>query len=269
MLALSAIWVGAQQAPANATPAQPATTQPAAAKAAASNQATTAKKRRGAKKQAEPASEKPVVQATPPPPQTPEEAPAATPRVNYQNGQLTIDSENSTLTSILSALKAQLGVSVEAPAGSGSERIATRVGPGDPRDVLNSLLNNTKYDFMLIGDPGAPLSVQKIILTGRANPAQTQVASGTTAPAAAQGAQIQPDPNQALPDAEVDDTNEIDQPPPPTEPPTPAEQPSAQGNDQNSNAGKTPEQLLQELQRMQQQQNQQNQQNQNQNQNPR
>ena len=98
----------------------------------------------------------------PPPPPTPEQSPAGEPVVSYQQGQLTIHSENSTLSSILEAVQKDLGATVDASGITASDRIATQIGPGDPRDVLSTLLNNSKYDFILLGSPGNPTSVQKI-----------------------------------------------------------------------------------------------------------
>jgi hypothetical protein len=270
----------AQAPAAGAQPAAP-TTQATPAKSTSAATPKHHKRSQKAKEEENPV--EPVVQTPPAPPPTPEESPASAPQVNYQDGQLTIRSENSTLSSIFSALKARIGISVEGPGSTSSDRIATQIGPGTPRDVLDTLLENSKYDFILLGEPGNPSSVQKVVLTARSNGAPgTQSAVASAAPNRPGGAANfqrgnipQPDPDQEMPDAEIPD--DANQPEIPAQPEVQVPQPDQQqqpGQPENNgdptqpnpNAPKSPEQLLQELQRMQQQQQQQQQQ---QNQNPR
>jgi hypothetical protein len=190
--------------------------------------------------------------------------------VDYQNGQLSIHSDNSTLTAILNAVKARTGADIDAPGSASSDRVATQIGPGDPRDVLRTLLNGSKYDFILLGAPDRPESVQKIILTARASGAPgSPVASAPQNQPPTQNFQAQSpaqqEVDQELPDAEIpDDANQPEQPPvpEPDQQQPPNGMPGQPENGQpNPNQPKSPEQLLQELQRMQQQQQQQQQQN--------
>jgi hypothetical protein len=227
----------------------------------------------------------PVVQAPPPPPPTPEQSPAIAPQVSFQNGELSIRSDNATLSSILTAVKAQTGATVDAPGSTSSDRIATQIGPGDPRDVLTTLLNNSKYDFILLGAPGSPLTVQKIILTARAAGAGNNGGAAAAVNRATPvrnfqvPAEVQQENNdQELPDAEIPDDAGQAEPPQPDQPEQPEQPEPQQQNGQpptdqsqqpgNPNQPKTPEQLLQELQRMQQQQQQQQEQQRQQNLNP-
>ncbi len=266
-LGASAQFGGAQEAP-----AQNSAT-PAAGSGSAATTKPVAKSTHHAKRTKKQAAEVPP--PPPPPPPTPEQSPAAAPVVSYQQGQLTIRSDNSTLSSILNAVQSSTGATVDAPGSTASDRIATQIGPGDPRDVLSTLLNNSKYDFILLGAPGNPTAVQKIILTARASgtPPTSAAAAQPAAKFQTQG-QTPADPDQELPDSETpDDANQPEQPPPAGEgeqneqlnlqPPAPgSSQPNAPGEGEqgNPNQPKSPEQLLQELQRMQQQQQQQQQQ---------
>src|ERR1035437_385366 len=84
----------------------------------------------------------------PPPPLTPEQMPPTPPRVTYQNGLLTIDAKNSTLSQVLRTVQAQTGASLEMPSSAASERVMMQVGPGRPRDVLNTLLNGSKFNYI-------------------------------------------------------------------------------------------------------------------------
>jgi len=209
----------------------------------------------------------PVAEAVPtpaPPPATLEQSPPTAPRVTFQNGELTIDAANSTLSQVLRAVQSRTGASIDIPAGAGSERVVAQLGPGQPRDVLHTLLNGSKFDYVILGvtggDPGA---VQKVILTPR------QAAATTTAQGNAPRQPVQDDESQADESTPVADTAENeyqnpDQPPPqpspfrhPMMPPGGQIEPGAAfGNGDQQNGPKTPEQLMQQMQQQQQQQQQ-------------
>jgi hypothetical protein len=200
----------------------------------------------------------PPTPATPAPPPTLEQTPPTPPNVSYQNGQLTINAPNSTLSQVLHAVQARTGASIEVPAGAGSERVVAQLGPGDPRDVLNTLLNGSKFDYVILGVNGNPGAVQKVILTPRQ--------SGTTATAENKTPPPQPQESpEEPPDTAENEYQNPDQPPPsPGErfrrPMVPGGQavdpgaPSAGGEQQAS--PKTPEQMMQQMQQQRQQQQQ-------------
>jgi hypothetical protein len=212
--------------------------------------------------QAQPAPQ-PVVQATPPPPPTPEQLPAMPPNVKYQNGELTILAQNSTLGDILHEVRAKTGAVIDIPPGA-NERVVGQMGPGPAREVLASLLNGTHFNYVMVASSTNPDSVAQVILTAKSGTPEA------TAPVA-----YQPPPNpypnavpqpqyvqQPPPDPNVqNDVPVEDQPQEGVE-----EQDTSQDNqpdegapEQVEGAGqqgppqvKTPEQLLQELQRQQQ-----------------
>jgi hypothetical protein len=214
-------------------------------------------------KKAAPAAETP--QPAPPPP-TPEQMPPTAPRVTYQNGLLTIDATNSTLSQVLRSVQAQTGASVEMPASAANERVMMQLGPGRPRDVLNTLLNGSKFNYIILGMTENPGGVQKVILTTRLSTPTVNTAQNN-GPGQVQP-QYQPPPDEPqdeeMPpaEAEVDNQPEAPQVPPapgrfrpgqvPMRSPDATEQPT--DNTNQPNGGKTPEQLLLELQNMQQQQ---------------
>jgi hypothetical protein len=203
--------------------------------------------------------------------------PPRPPQVTYQNGQLSIAAENSTLGDILNAVKARTGANIEAGApGALNERVAARLGPAPPRQVLADLLNGSPFDYVLLGSPTDPNAVRILILTP--NPAAAALVSraapaGNPASAVAQPPQRRPGmpsvqmgegggPEQeSLPeiDQEVQDEGPVPVQPsvPEPVPQPPPQSPQGQPGQQQP---KTPEQLLQELQKMQQQQQQQQQQ---------
>ena len=206
----------------------------------------------------------------PPVPLTPEQMPPTPPRVSYQNGLLTIDAKNSTLSQVLRMVQAQTGASLEMPSSAASERVMMQVGPGRPRDVLNTVLDGSKFNYIILGMADNPGGVQKVILTTRQNTPTTVNTAKNNAPGQAQP-QYQPPPeepqDEEMPPAEAEPDN-----PPPAEPvapmpgrfrpgrfpmPSPDTNPAPVPDNSNQpNGGKTPEQLLQELQNMQQQQQQ-------------
>ncbi len=184
--------------------------------------------------------------------------PANPPSISYTNGQLSIVANNSSLADIVSGIERATGVRVEGTRPD-SERVFGQFGPGSPRDVLNSLFDGSRYDFILVGSLENPADVRTIILSPHG-----------TAPAAG----VNTANNQPYRPPENNEEQEESEPAPvyrggegqpvqtvPSEQVVPPQAPQA--GQQQPPQVKTPEQLLQELQRLrQQQQQQQNQQNQ-------
>jgi hypothetical protein len=187
------------------------------------------------------------------------------PHVTYQSGLLTIDAKNSTLSQVLHSVQAQTGASVEMPSSAANERVMMQLGPGRPRDVLNTLLNGSKFNYIILGMTENPGGVQKVILTTRQSTPTVNTAQNN-GPVPSQP-QYQPPPDEPQDEemtqveVEADNPQEVPQVPPPPgrfrpgqvpmRSPDTKEQPDT-GNPPNDT--KTPEQLLQELQNMQQQQ---------------
>ena len=186
----------------------------------------------------------------PAPPPTLEQQPPVPPQVSYRNGQLTIDAQNATLSQVLHSVQTQTGASIDIPPGAGSERVVATLGPGKPKDILASLLNGSKFDYVLLGETNNPGAVQKVILLARAN---------STASNASQNIARAPQPQQGVEPPEEDPQNE---PEVESQAPLTPGQPGFPGGEQLTpdtiNAqpaqARTPEQMLQELQRMQAQQ---------------
>jgi hypothetical protein len=222
------------------------------------------------------------VQAQPQPvvPPRPDQMAPVAPQVTYQNGHLTILAQNSTLSSILSAVRARTGAQVDMPPDTANDRVAVQLGPGNPRDVMASLLQGSRFDYIVIGSATDPDALSQVILTthpgsgtasqstqgGNPQPAMPPtagVAARPETPGDEDETAVEPQPlPQALQSPQPQ--GETGAPPPGmVQPPgypslgsSPGVDPSQQ---QNPNQVKTPEQLLQDLQRMQQQQQQQRQ----------
>ena len=221
---------------AQAVPSAPRTTAVAAPQ--------TQKAKAHAKKQA-PVAEVPQ---TPPPPPTLEEQPPVPPQVTYQNGQLSIDSRNATLSQVLHSVQSQIGASIDMPPGAGSERVVASLGPGKPKDVLASLLNGSKFNYVILGEANNPGAVQKVILMAKSS--SGSASSVTTAQNnfhPPPQPQVVEQPDDEYPQNEPEVENQV----------VPGQPGGEQGTPDVINpAGRTPEQLLQDLQRAQQQQQQ-------------
>lgn len=206
----------------------------------------------------------------PAPPPTLAESPPTPPQVTYQNGQLSINAHNATLSQTLRAVQQQTGAAMEIPASAANERVVMQLGPGAPHDVLNTLLNGTKFDYIILGVTGDPGAVQRVILTPRQNsPANNvNVAQNNQNQEPPPDDDASPDEGIAVNEPEPENTTPEQQPQVPPggfrRPGFPGGQPGQppgfnngnNGGDDQSNGTKTPEQLMQELQQMQQQQQQ-------------
>jgi hypothetical protein len=200
------------------------------------------KSKKQAPAQAEPAvAPAPVpAQVMPPIPATLMNSAPVNPTVTMQDGMLTIDAPNSTLSEVLGGIHKATGAVVEGP--TPGERVVVRLGPGDPRQVIAALLQGTPYDYVILGSQEKQDAVTRILLT--------QASAASSAPNAPGGGQPQPamsqPPEETFQDRTADEPI-VAQPFVETE----AEQPQAQPPPpqvQDRNMPKTPEQLFKELQ---------------------
>jgi hypothetical protein len=245
--------VPAQAPPSSAQKPAQAQKTIATAPAAKSHKPATTKGRHGKKKKVVEVAKAPELPPPPPPPPpTPEQMPANPPQVSYLNGQLTIQSTNATLSSILSAVRQQTGAQIDLPPGTGSERVATRVGPGPARDVIASLLSGSTFDFLILGTPNSPGGVQRVILTPRSTGKTGAAGSLNMAGMVQRPAASEPDENNTEEEAETPEPPEQEPPqqPPMTAVPNPPQQPPPDQQGNTAPKVPTPDQLLQELQGM-------------------
>jgi hypothetical protein len=95
-------------------------------------------------------------------------APAPPPKpaldVTFQEGLLRIRAEKATMAEVLFEVHQQTGAEIAIPAGAELENVAVDLGPAPARDVLESLLNGSRYNFVFVGDAG---DLQQVILSLR------------------------------------------------------------------------------------------------------
>ena len=232
---------------------------PASSNQTASTAATVPahKSKAHAKKSAPP----PVVPQAPPAPPTLEQQPPVPPQVSFKDGQLTIDAQNATLSQVLHSVQAQTGASIDMPSGAGSERVVARLGPGKPKDVLASLLNGSKFNYVILGGSNNSERVQKIILLSKNNSSgdatATTTAQNNVRPVSPSPVVDAPEDEYPPPEQESENQNQ----PQPGHPGMPGSEGLTADTINPAQAvispgNRTPEQMLQELQRMQSQQQQ-------------
>jgi hypothetical protein len=180
----------------------------------------------------------------------PPATPASPPVVTYRDGLLTVQAANSTLGSVLTAIRSKTGIEFEGQENVVSDRVALSLGPAPAGEVLSAIFSGSKFDFLALGRPDNPSIVQRVILTPKTQPGGAVAA-----------AQPQPRPNNGQEGEEPtedtpDETPNTGDPQDTPAQPAPAPQAQPQENPQPQGP-KSPEQLLQELQEMRKQQQQQ------------
>ena len=221
----------------------------------------------------------PTAPAGPLQPLTLDQVPASAPEVNYGAGQLTITARNSSLGDILRAVRSQTGASFDIPANA-TERVVGRFGPGPANQVLSTLLNGSRFNYVILGSATDPTAVTALILTPKTgetseNASASQVDQGLSnaGPATAFARPMNPTgqvPPPQVGTMESDNGTDGDESGDQADQAEGDQEGAPQGLPNGQPAVKTPQQLLQELQQQQllQQQQQQQQQGQNQPQQP-
>jgi hypothetical protein len=181
------------------------------------------------------------------PPPTTQPSP---PVVTYRDGLLTVQALNSTLNSVVAAIKSKTGIEFE-NWESVPDRVAISQGPAPSGEVLAAIFAGSRFDFVAIGRPDSPDVVQRIIFSPKKGPGNTAVAAQKPPQNTGQDGDDNDTPDEQVNAGDPQDT--AAQPP---VVPQAQQQPQQQPQNQQP---KTPDQLLQELQEMQKQQQQQQQ----------
>src|SRR5579859_2828117 len=127
----------------------------------------------------------PVVQPSP-------VGPPVAPVVTYRDGLLSVQALNSSLSSVVTAIRNKTGIEFEGTEGI-SERVAIALGPAPEGDVLAAIFAGSKYDFLAIGRADSPSIVQKVILTVKNKSGPGAEAQAQQQPPANQGDEEVPD----------------------------------------------------------------------------
>lgn len=89
------------------------------------------------------------------------------PQITYEDGQLTIVTENSPLSEVMSALRAAMGTDIDLPASVATQRIWVRLGPGPARRILRDLLDSTELNYVIQASDTDEQGIRSVLLTLR------------------------------------------------------------------------------------------------------
>ena len=103
------------------------------------------------------------------------------PTVVCAGDQLTVSAKNSTLGSILAELRRCGGVDVDLPPAASAARVYDEIGPAPARQVLETLLGATGFDFVLSASSAQPDKIDSILVMDRAATSPTASDDGHNA----------------------------------------------------------------------------------------
>lgn len=113
--------------------------------------------------------------------------------VRYENGWLSIWANRATLAEVLFEVHRNTGADVPIPAGAEQDLVVTSLGPAPAREVLSSLLNGSRFNFIVVGADGDPNQLKALILTPRGQSAGQPMITYTQPAVAQSGAPPEPE----------------------------------------------------------------------------
>jgi AMIN domain len=141
--------------------------------------------------------------------------------VEYNNGRLHIRADHASLADVLSEVQRQTGTDIPIPPGAAQEQIVADIGPAPIREALLSLLNGSRFNFIMVDSEREPGKLKSVILTFRGAAGLSQPAVASPEPPVTQS-EPEPQPMQeAQPETQPqpDGQGPQDVPPPQEDPP--------------------------------------------------
>src|SRR4029077_8717588 len=132
--------------------------------------------------------------------------------VEYNAGRLRIRADHASLAEVRSEVQRQTGPDIPIPPGAAQEQIIAMIGPAPIREALVSLLNGSRFNFIMVDSEREPGKLKSVLLTYRGAGGLSQPAMASPEPPAVQG---EPEPE-----------------PPPPQDPQPEVQPQQEGQGQ-------------------------------------
>ena len=132
--------------------------------------------------------------------------------VQFQNGNLSIWANKATLAEVLFEVHKRTGADIPIPAGAEQEQVVAKIGPLPAREAMATLLNGSRFNFIMVGSDRDPFQLRSVILSVRGG-AAPQISTYT--PQSAPVAQAGPEPMQ--PEAEEEAAPEVPLPQQPVE----------------------------------------------------
>jgi hypothetical protein len=87
--------------------------------------------------------------------------------VSFRDGLLAIHSNKATLSEVLFAVQQRTGAEVAIAAGAEQEKVVVELGPAPAPEVLASLLNGSKFNFLILSAADDPRKLDRVILSPR------------------------------------------------------------------------------------------------------
>jgi hypothetical protein len=152
--------------------------------------------------------------------------PASQLEVVSRNGQLSIRAEGVSLAQVLNEVRRKIGADIPIPLGAAQEQVVANIGMMPVRETLTSLLNGSRFNFILVGADNDPAKLKSVILTFRGS-------TGISQPAMAPSPQQPVTENEPEPEPQPEQQMQPEQPQqeaPPQEAPAPQEAPQPPEN---------------------------------------
>jgi hypothetical protein len=182
-------------------------------------------------------------------PPRPSQVPPNRAWVSFSNGALSVSANNSSLNQILREISTDTGMKITG--GVTDERVFGNYGPADPAQVLDSLLDGTAVNMVLVQRDDASLA--ELILTprnGGPTPPNPNASVSNERPEPSRNFSAQPNPPSEP--APPPQNNAVAPPVDPAATTTPT--PASGSQPDSPNGVKTPQQIYEQLQRLRQQQ---------------
>jgi AMIN domain-containing protein len=144
--------------------------------------------------------------------------------VEYNDGRLRIRAEHASLADVLGEVQRQTGTEIPIPPGAAQEQIVAVIGPAPIREALVSLLNGSRFNFIMVDSEREPGKLKSVILTYRGAGGLSQPANASPEPPVTQSEpEPEPQPTQeAQPEVQPQQEGQGQQEaPPPQENPPP------------------------------------------------
>jgi len=87
--------------------------------------------------------------------------------VEYNDGRLRIRADHASLAEVLTEVQRQTGTDIPIPPGAAQEQIVAVIGPAPIREALVSLLNGSRFNFIMVDSEREPGKLKSVILTYR------------------------------------------------------------------------------------------------------
>lgn len=179
-----------------------------------------------------------------PMPLPPEKQAPLPPRITFQNGLLTLECTNSRLGDVLNGVRTKANIEFEG-LDSAPERVAIKLGPAPADEVLSSLLQGSRFDYVILGQPQSPHTVEKVMLSAKSGAPMSAMENQP-----ALKPQQQPPPE--VEEGEATEEQTLEQPPQQPVPVMPTPPPAAAG--MQPPGVPTPEELLEKINKLKEEQ---------------